>query len=378
MLIYCRLYNYWKDRNISGPKPILYFGNSLSLLLTAKPYIEMQWYTRYGRLYGLYYMGKRVLTVADPALVKQILVQEFDKFRNRTPESGEHVVANYPKHISTARDGHWKRLRLVMSPTFTPTKLRRLYPLVEECCNEFMAALAGRVSTSSSSGRPTEVDLKQVMADYSMDVIASAAFATKIHPYSQPNHPFVVNANQMFLTNRCKELVAMILPACAANSRLFGDGAGQSSRAYFNQVVGRLISERKKPGEKHNDFLQLIMDAKREEGEGEEAGVDTSGQIRTPDKETTVGRHPTKGKGVSTHVLDNKLSDNEIVGQCIAFIIGGYMSAMATLSHCTYELAVNSDIQDRLVAEISAAFNENTSVIDYDTLCLRLPLLDAV
>ncbi|CAG2114949.1 unnamed protein product, partial [Medioppia subpectinata] len=119
-LKYCRLYNYWKDRNISGPKAIPYFGNSLSLLLTAKPYIEMQWYNRYGRLYGLYYSSKRTLTVADPALVKQILVQEFDKFRNRTPEWGQKDAPNYPKHIATARDGHWKRLRLVMSPTFTP------------------------------------------------------------------------------------------------------------------------------------------------------------------------------------------------------------------------------------------------------------------
>ncbi|CAG2101756.1 unnamed protein product [Medioppia subpectinata] len=128
-LKYNRLHNYWKDRNISGPKAIPYFGNSLSLFLTPKPYIERQWYNSYGRLYGHYELGKRTLTVADPELIKQILVKEFDKFRNRLSKESRKIAPNMPKHLFNSNDDEWKRLRLIVSPAFTSGKLKRLYPL---------------------------------------------------------------------------------------------------------------------------------------------------------------------------------------------------------------------------------------------------------
>ncbi|CAG2167677.1 unnamed protein product, partial [Oppiella nova] len=44
--------SYWKDRQISGPKPIPIFGNVLSPVLKARPFVEMEWYKKYGKLFG--------------------------------------------------------------------------------------------------------------------------------------------------------------------------------------------------------------------------------------------------------------------------------------------------------------------------------------
>ena len=46
------VFNYWRDRHISGPKPIPIFGNFLSLSLNPRPLLEMQWYKKYGKIYG--------------------------------------------------------------------------------------------------------------------------------------------------------------------------------------------------------------------------------------------------------------------------------------------------------------------------------------
>ncbi|CAG2117429.1 unnamed protein product, partial [Medioppia subpectinata] len=134
-----RSLNYWSDRNIPGPTPIPYFGNTMSTLLKSLPYIEMNWYNTYGKIYGVYGLKRPALTVAEPALVKQILVKEFHKFRNRMPETDPN--GRFVRHLFNARDDHWRRLRHIISPAFSAGKLRRLYPLIGECCDEFVAAL---------------------------------------------------------------------------------------------------------------------------------------------------------------------------------------------------------------------------------------------
>ncbi|CAG2117805.1 unnamed protein product, partial [Medioppia subpectinata] len=61
--------------------------------------------------YSVYELARPTLTVAEPALVKQILVKEFHKFRNRMPETDPN--GRFPRNMFNARDGHWKRLRLI-------------------------------------------------------------------------------------------------------------------------------------------------------------------------------------------------------------------------------------------------------------------------
>ncbi|CAG2118361.1 unnamed protein product, partial [Medioppia subpectinata] len=258
-----RSLNYWRDRNVSGPTPVLYFGNTLTALFKPFAYTEMEWYKKFGRIYGVYGLKRPALTVAEPALIKQIMVKEFHKFRNRMPETDPND--KFPRQMFNARDGHWKRLRLIMGPAFTSGKLRRLYPHVSECCQEFMANLDGIVSAAADSGRTQAVvELPVLMANYSVDVVASAAFATKSHPYSHPNHPFVAKVREFNAFNRFQTLATMCLPALVTRSRVWKAltaSDGQSPEVYFTRVVQHLMAERKKSDKNPLDFLQLLMDA---------------------------------------------------------------------------------------------------------------------
>ncbi|CAG2181348.1 unnamed protein product, partial [Oppiella nova] len=119
--------SYWKDRHISGPKPIPFFGNFLSPVLKARPSVELEWYKTYGKLFGVFTFAKPKLTVADPELIKQILVKDFSKFRNRGDTAGRHPVIS--KNMFNSRDDDWRRVRAIASPTFTSGKLRKMYAL---------------------------------------------------------------------------------------------------------------------------------------------------------------------------------------------------------------------------------------------------------
>ncbi|CAG2107352.1 unnamed protein product [Medioppia subpectinata] len=368
---YCRLINYWSERNISGPKPIPYFGNTLSPILKGKQCVEMEWYKTYGRLYGVYEFAKPGLRVSDPVLIKQILVKDFHTFRNRRQDADK--IAVFKNTLNRARDGHWKRIRALISPTFTSGKLKHMYPLINECCRDFLAAL----NTDVSTGR-TEVELKEIMGAYSMDVIASCAFATKTNTYSNPNNPFTTKCKAMFIERPFISFLSLILPTFIINNKLWKVMVKDPDlyAKFFLDISRDLIFERKNSGKTYNDFLQLLIDVEREDS-NTTTGADSVAS------DALEGHHVNEGvdeqmaeKQALSGVVEKKLTEKEILGQCFLFFAAGYETTATTLSYCVYELALNPDIQDLLVAETKEAFNYKGN-IDYDTLC-RLPLLDAV
>ncbi|CAG2168055.1 unnamed protein product [Oppiella nova] len=297
----------------------------------------MEWYKTYGKVYGLYILSKPRLTVADPELIKQILVKDFDAFRNRQsrPRSNGLVL----KNMSRARDDDWKRVRTIASPAFRFSKVRKIpafrfskvrkmYGLINHCCEDFLNNLDKDVSNGMN-----EVKLGQIMGAYSMDVIASCAFATKTNTYTDPNNPFTTNAFNIINVAVWKGIGTL------------------TERKFFVDFTRSIIKKRRDNKEIHNDFLQLLMDVERPEGDIREAGdANEAHHVNEGKDEITANAEAFSG------VFEKKLTENEILAQCLLFFIAGYETISTTLSFCTYELAINPGLQDRLYEEIKGLF----------------------
>ncbi|CAG2172756.1 unnamed protein product [Oppiella nova] len=349
-------FSYWKDRHISGPKPIPIFGNILTTVLKARPFVEMEWYQKYGKIYGIYLLAKPRLTVADPVLIKQILVQNFNAFRNRQSQPGSNRLT-VRTIINRARDDDWKRVRAIASPTFTSRKMRIMYALIDRCCDDFIDSLDKDVSNGVN-----EVELKRLMGAYTMDVIASCAFATKTNTYADPNNPFTTSAFNLLKVPVWKGVLETILPSFIVNTYMYRHivSAGGFEIDFFVNFAKSLIQKRKENHEKRNDFLQLLMDAERPEGDIREASdANEAHHVNEGRDEMTANAESIAG------VLEKKLTEDEILGICLLFFIAGYETTSSTLSFC-----------DRLYEETKEAFNEKGEM-DYEVLS-RLPFLDAL
>ena len=55
---------------------------------------------------------------------------------------------------------------------------------------------------------------------------------------------------------------------------------------------------------------------------------------------------------------ERKLTDEEVVGQAVIFLLGGYETTANTLAYISYLLALNPDIQEKLQSEIDSYFEE--------------------
>ncbi|CAG2180319.1 unnamed protein product, partial [Oppiella nova] len=306
-------------------------------------------------------MGKPRLTVADPALIKQILVKDFNAFRNRSLSPGQDGL-----NMFRARDNNWKRVRAIVTPTFTAGKMRKMYALINHCYEDFLNTLDNNVSNGVN-----EVELKQLMGAYTMDVIASCAFATKLNSYADPNNLFITNAfNFINASNRTGRLP---LPSFIVNTNIYRRvvSTGITEKKFFADLSRSLIRKRRNHNEKHNDFLQLLMDVERPGGDVREASDANEAH------HVNEGKNEMKGNAEAfSRVLEKKLTEDEILAQCFSFFIAGYGSVSTTLSYCIYELALNPSLQDRLYEETKEAFNEKGEM-DYEVLS-RLPFIDAL
>ena len=127
-----------KILNVPGPKPIPFFGN----FLEARKYngfhlMQLDYLKKYGKVHSLCIGGKPSLVVADPELLKQIMIKDFPNFRNRYIVQRSLVGDD----VFNAKDENWKRIRNTLTPTFSAGKMKLMVPLIEKSCDTLLEKL---------------------------------------------------------------------------------------------------------------------------------------------------------------------------------------------------------------------------------------------
>ena len=75
-----------------------------------------------------------------------------------------------------------------------------MHHFVEQCVQSVDQVLEKAVNEKK------DVELKTLMGNYTMDVIATCAVATKIDTHNDPNNPFILNGIKMFRGNLIRNI----------------------------------------------------------------------------------------------------------------------------------------------------------------------------
>lgn len=187
-----------------------------------------------------------------------MFIKDFNIFPQRRGFYFSHPILK--KSLINICGDDWKRVRSITSPTFTSNKMKLvMYPLMENCINDFMAHVDGLIKTKSN------VNIKDIYANLSLDVISTSAFGTKLNLQNDLNSPFVKHAKVLLSINPLKILIMRIIPKTVA--QIFGKKTVkriEKSQKFYFDVVRQIIENRKKSGKKNNDFLQLLIEADNE------------------------------------------------------------------------------------------------------------------
>lgn len=186
-------FNFWDIHGVPYKKPTIIVGNFGSQLLFKKSQaegcLEMYNWFKKERFFGAYRVRSPILFVRDPELIKCICVKDFACFMNR-------AIAVNPKdalsgHLFNLEGALWKGLRSKLTPTFSPGKLKKMFYLLVECSDK-IEQLIGEVSTDRGI-----VEVRELAANFTIDVIGSCAFGIQINALTDQHSHFVKAARKL-------------------------------------------------------------------------------------------------------------------------------------------------------------------------------------
>ncbi|XP_075827142.1 cytochrome P450 3A11-like [Microtus pennsylvanicus] len=328
----------FKKQGIPGPKPLPFLGTLLYYYKGIWKF-DVESYKKYGKIWGLFDGPTPMFIITDPDMIKNVLVKEFyTVFTNRRAIG---PVGMMSKAIGISRDEEWKRLRALLSPTFTSGKLKEMFPIIEE----YGDILVKYLRREAEKGK--HFNMKEVFGAYSMDVITSTAFGVSVDSLNNPKDPFTEKTKKFLKIDFFEPfflsiiLFPFLIPIYEMlNVSMFS----KDSIAFFKKFVSRMTENRLDSKQKHRvDFLQLMMNT----------------QNNSEDKES-----------------HKALTDMEIAAQAIIFIFAGYETTSSTLAFALHSLATHPDIQKKLQDEIDVAL-PNKAPPNYDKL-MEMEYLDMV
>ncbi|KAF3852154.1 hypothetical protein F7725_005509 [Dissostichus mawsoni] len=178
----------FKKMGVPGPTPIPFLGTMLAYKKGFTVFDE-NCFKKYGKTWGIFDGRQPVLCITDPAMIKTVLIKEcYSLFTNRRNFrlNGELYDA-----VSIAEDDQWRRIRSVLSPSFTSGRLKEMFSIMKH----HSANLLGSMKKKADKDEPLE--MKEFFGPYSMDVVTSTAFSVDIDSLNNPSDPFVTNIKKM-------------------------------------------------------------------------------------------------------------------------------------------------------------------------------------
>ncbi|XP_069618947.1 thromboxane-A synthase isoform X1 [Ranitomeya imitator] len=348
---------------IRHPRPAPFIGN---VLLFQKGFWEgaNQILKMYGPISG-YYMGRRpMVLLSDPEAVKQVLQKDFSNFTNRLKMNL--VTKPMSDSLLCLRDQQWKRVRSVLTPSFSAARMKEMCPLIHQGCD----VLLSNLQTFADSGESCNV--QRSYACYTMDIVASVAFGTNVDSQKDPDHPMVQNSKkflELFTPLKPLVLLTLAFPSIMVPiARRLPNRNRDKINDFFRKIMKDMMDQRDQQpsGERRRDFLQLLLDARTT---ASNVSVEHFDIVNQADLAAPVKEEPRKE-------TTKTLSEDEILGQAFIFLIAGYETTSSLLAFTTYLLATHPESQERLLREVDE-FSENHDGADYNTVH-HLPYMDLV
>ncbi|KAJ9594230.1 hypothetical protein L9F63_014390 [Diploptera punctata] len=331
---FTRNFNFWRDLGVKSVKPVPYLGSikDVALRKVSVGFFLYDVYKKYRSepCVGIYSFNKPVLVAIDNELVKKVLVKDAQVFLDRTLRLDEKKDPLGAKNLFMMRGEKWKHMRNNLSPTFTSGKMKNMFYLMEACAKE----LDNYLDNATADGSPVEV--KETMARFTTDVIASCAFGIDSNSLKNPNSEFRAELRKVFETTPLKAIRGLLSIFFPLLLKVITIKAIDDNTMNF--VRNTLWNTAK---EKHeilrNDFLDNLRELRN--------------KVKN-DKEGPL----------------SKLEDDDYAAQAFSFLLAGFETSSTTMSFTLYELALHPEIQNKLREEISQVLQKHNNQVTYEAI----------
>ncbi|XP_014221929.1 cytochrome P450 6k1-like [Trichogramma pretiosum] len=342
-----RNFNYWKRRGFKEIPPTAVFGNFTECFLARKPLVnvlnDIYEYEKNEPSVGFYVLDKPYLLLRDPELIKHVLIKDFANFTGRVADSYKtDDVGKF--NLFVLRNPDWKYIRQKISPIFTSGRLKKMLDLMLEIDKD----LDQYMKTTVGEGKIVKLEVKDICAKFTTDVIGITAYGMRFNALSDENSYIRKVGKTIFKKSYKRHLEFLSTLLVPSIVDFFGFHLlGKASSQFLSDLFYRAMKERLDSGTKRADLIDFLIDLKKEQ----ENGLAKS---------------------------ERKIHDGQLIAQAAIFFTGGFETSSTTMSFALYELANNPDVQQKLREELLDVLEMNNGKVTYDMLMNSLPYLEMV
>ncbi|XP_048588796.1 cytochrome P450 3A19 isoform X2 [Nematostella vectensis] len=219
--------------------------------------------------------------------------------------------------------------------------MKSMVPLINVPCDTLMKKIEKAAETGET------FDIVKYQQAVTVEIILSIVFGIQSDCQMNPDDPLMARALDAMQPTPFKQLLFnVILPILPLGSYFTQSEMGAkyifSSMYDLASFTRSVINERKELKTSRKDLLDLMLKA-----------ADPSNKS------------------------DKRLTEDEVVSQCIIFFLGGYETTSTTLALTCHNIATHPDVQLKLQQEIDSVWTDEDQMPSYDTVH-KLPYLDMV
>ena len=162
-------YTFFSRLGIKTPTPIEFFyGNFREIQKEKYSEALKKWTNVYGKTYGYYEGHYPIMVTSDIDLIREIFISQASNFAARKFVPAQYKDNDWDTNVGSASKIRWKRMRNVLSPTFSPQKLKEIMPIMKMCTERFLFKLENNLDK--------EIILADDVKKFSMDTLANCVF----------------------------------------------------------------------------------------------------------------------------------------------------------------------------------------------------------
>lgn len=277
---------------------------------------------------GIYLSITPAIVALDLDFIKTVLVRDYTYFNSRGlyyNERDDPITA----HLIALHGAEWKAMREKLTPTFTPGKMKFMYPTLIEVANR----LHKHLDAVCDNEHGCDIECKDLISSYTTDIIGSCAFGIECNSFLNPNSKFKEMGRRAVQEFNYPLLVIFIMgtfrhAARFLRMKMYKDDLGE----FFCETVRRNIEYREQNNVQRNDFLDILIKMKNSK--------DAAQRLTLP----------------------------EIAAQSFLFFVAGFETSATTITMALHELAQHLDIQARAMEEIRNVLQEHSGTLSYEAI----------
>ncbi|XP_011685892.1 PREDICTED: cytochrome P450 6a2-like [Wasmannia auropunctata] len=329
-----RNYTYWQNRGVPCPDGVLPgFGHMLPVISLRTFFSDFccKIYNDYKdcSMVGIYDFTSPTLMIFEPELVRTVLQTNFSNFAENSitlDPKMDPLLSHSPFVISGEK---WltsrKRLTYALS---SPQRLKLLVESIKKVCTSFDNYINEKLSN-----KQTEFELKALFARHAAQVVAAIGFGVDGYSFDDEKKDISFRKFGQAIfepTNRHKFMFALTFFAPSLKKIFKVRVIPKHVDHFFRTLVADLMEQSKKDGIPRNDFLHLMSELMRAEG--------------------------------------NELDIEYLTSQTMLLVFEIYEVFSSVMSFVGLHMANYPEIQEKLREEVKSVLNRYNGEVTYESL----------